>query len=1682
MTLPARRRSLVALLALFAALSMLMATGACIASRRESAAVRAQRYRELHAIATLKVAQIVAWRKERLNDAQSGAAHLAYRAVFAQWRAHSQVLANRESILQDLSMLRDAYGYRTLALLDVDGHVILSLDPRLGDGDAEVHALAARALQAHEAIVGDISRGPADGDLHLDVIAPIQRPQQPPLALLLLRSDPEAQLFPLLQSWPLPSETAETDLVRREGDRVRYLNHLRHVQDAPLSFSLPMRQDLPAAQAAAGRTGEFLGRDYRGVEVLADLHPVPGSPWSMVAKIDTPEVMGEARYRTGVIRGFAALGILLCALLLGLLFYVGEAKLYHGLFQATRFAGQPDAGLDAFTVLQLQRWAMLLGLMGLAIGLMVMLGWSLDLSVLKGTLPGFGTTKANTALGMMLAGAALACLASPRSFPAAARTCAVLVLLVGGLTLVEHLSGADLHIDQLLFPAPEGMYGALAPGRMAPVTALNFLLAGSALLLACSRRTAAASQWIALPIGLIALSALLGHLLGPFGDYGLGRYFQMSFPAVVASVTAALGLLLLHPGEGLMRRVATQSMGGWMLRHLIPFLVGMPLLVSWLGAVIQRRGWLEIPMAEALTTTAFVAFLLGAAWWAARSLDRLDSVRDQAEVDLRESREMLGLVLDTIPQSVFWKDREGRFLGCNKAFAAQLGEDDPAWVVGKTDFDFSVPREEAEAYRADDQEVMASNHPKLHIIEPLQKADGTRLWIETSKAPLLDADGKPSGVLGIYADITERVRMEEALKSSEAWHRTILHTAMDGFMVVDGEGRILQANDAYARMSGYTLEELAGMRVADVDAQERPEETVAHLQQVLVIGQHRFETRHRRKDGRVIDLEVSVQVAPGEVDRLVAFLRDITERKRIEDGILASRTRLAEAQALAHLGSWEMDLRTKIGVWSEESWRLLGLDPALNVPSEAVFRSVLHPGDREAVVRAFDSAVEDRAPFQLVHRLLLVDGTVRFVETRGQMVLDADGVPVRATGTVLDITDLKKAEDLLRESEARLRVLSDNLPGGMVYQLDTGEDGSSRRFTYASAGVQALHGLTPDRLMADATAFYGQIHEEDRAFRAEQEAAAIAALAPFTAEYRVRHPSGELRWYLAASSARRTAGGHLVWDGIELDITDSKRSDERLRMAERMARGTLDGLSKHIAILDEHGTLLAVNLAWRRFAEENPPLRCNVCEGANYFEVCAAVTGPEAPEAAAFAEGIRSVMDGRASEYTQEYACHAPGVQRWFLGRVTRFAGEGPVRVVVAHDSITERKLAENRILAKTELLNLTGRMAQVGGMEFDPETYEGTWTEETARIHDLEYRVGLDAGIALGHYAEEARGRIQEAVKEASESGKPFDLELEMTSAKGIRKFVHIVGDRVQSEGRKVILAIIQDITEKKKADSELRRLLEVADRSRRSLLSLLEDQRAAELEIRRLNADLEQRVRARTLELAAANKDLEAFAYSVSHDLRAPLRHMDGFLGMLARHLGDRLDDKGSHYLKVAQGASVRMGQLVDGLLSFSRLGRTELRMVEVDAGQLVAAVIDELKAECGNREIRWEVGRLPVLDGDPTLLRLVFQNLIGNALKFTRDRPETVIEIQPIEGLDKERGILVRDNGVGFDPAYAHKLFGVFQRLHREDEFEGTGIGLANVHRIVTRHNGRVWAEGRPGEGAAFFLAFPLKGAPR
>jgi PAS domain S-box-containing protein len=249
---------------------------------------------------------------------------------------------------------------------------------------------------------------------------------------------------------------------------------------------------------------------------------------------------------------------------------------------------------------------------------------------------------------------------------------------------------------------------------------------------------------------------------------------------------------------------------------------------------------------------------------------------------------------------------------------------------------------------------------------------------------------------------------------------------------------------------------------------------------------------------------------------------------------------------------------------------------------------------------------------------------------------------------------------------------------------------------------------------------------------------------------------------------------------------------------------------------------------------------------------------------------------------------------------------------------------------------------------------------------------------------------------------------------------------------------------------------------------------------ELRRLNESLERQVAERTASLEAANRDLKAFSYSISHDLRAPLRHISGHMGMLRKLPAVSGDADAVRFAKRAAEAAERLDRMVDGLLKYAHLGQQALRLEEVNLGALVAAVRAELESQHAPRRIDWRIGELPAVTGDPLLLHLVLQNLLDNALKYSRDRDPARIEVSATQDAQAVT-VCVRDNGVGFDMRYASRLFGAFERMHSEQEFAGTGIGLAHVKRIVERHGGRVWFEAAPGEGAAFYFSLPRGSAP-
>ncbi len=349
---------------------------------------------------------------------------------------------------------------------------------------------------------------------------------------------------------------------------------------------------------------------------------------------------------------------------------------------------------------------------------------------------------------------------------------------------------------------------------------------------------------------------------------------------------------------------------------------------------------------------------------------------------------------------------------------------------------------------------------------------------------------------------------------------------------------------------------------------------------------------------------------------------------------------------------------------------------------------------------------------------------------------------------------------------------------------------------------------------------------------------------------------------------------------------------------------------------------------------------------------------------------------------------------------------------------------------------------------------------EAYCRLVGFRAVLGKTVGEALPEVVEQGFIGLLDSV---FQTGTPFvgrGQRVALTQADGevADTYLDFVYQPICGVDGKVLGIFVQghDITEQKVAEAQLRE---------------------SERHVRELNQDLERRVRERTAELEEVNRELESFSYSVSHDLRAPLRHITGFAQLLERRAGSSLDEVAREHLKTISEAAQQGGRLVDDLLAFSRMGRQEMRKLRFELTDLVRELQRELAPEQAGRDVRWSYGTLPQVVADPALLRLALRNLLENALKYTRPRAVATLAIRATQRPD-EVEIEIADNGVGFDMLYADKLFGVFQRLHTAEQFEGTGIGLANVRRIINRHGGRVWAEAAPDQGATFTFTLPAR----
>ena len=515
---------------------------------------------------------------------------------------------------------------------------------------------------------------------------------------------------------------------------------------------------------------------------------------------------------------------------------------------------------------------------------------------------------------------------------------------------------------------------------------------------------------------------------------------------------------------------------------------------------------------------------------------------------------------------------------------------------------------------------------------------------------------------------------------------------------------------------------------------------------------------------------------------------------------------------------------------------------------------------------------------------------------------------------------------------------------------------------------------------------------------------------------------------------------------LQAEVSERKQAQDLLRESQQRLQAILDNSFAVIYLKDAQGRYLLIN---QRF-ETLFHIQREAILGRTDHDIFPKLM------ADAFRANDERTLQSRTALTIEEIAPQDDGLHTYVSIKFPLLDARGePYGVCGISTDITERKRAEAELRASHVALEfahhrlrgiIEGTQDQIAALDlrFRFITFNSAYKDGFRREFSREIEIGMRLSDPLAHVPEEREEQL--ALWARALRGEAFTAERSRHAGTEAEQHFEISFSPIRNETGELLGAAqhMRDITARQKAEAERARLL--AELARRNGL------------------------------LEAANHELEAFSYSVSHDLRAPLRHMDGFAGLLQRTANNKLDEKERRYLNLIMEAAKRMGRLIDDLLEFSRMGRAELRHADVDMSRLVQTVLHDLEPDTAGRNIHWQIGPLPVVRGDAALLRQVWMNLLANAVKYTRPRGEANIAVGCDSREPLEHAFFARDNGVGFEMKYATHLFGVFQRLHRAEDFEGTGIGLANVRRIVARHGGRTWAEGAPNVGAVVWFSLP------
>lgn len=1037
------------------------------------------------------------------------------------------------------------------------------------------------------------------------------------------------------------------------------------------------------------------------------------------------------------------------------------------------------------------------------------------------------------------------------------------------------------------------------------------------------------------------------------------------------------------------------------------------------------------------------------------------------------------------------------------------------------------------------------------------------------------ADIEHRRLYGFFQDITERKRTEEELMKTRDKLAKIFETS-PGIVCTS---QLWPDGTVCFPYGGERLAEYFGIPTAHLELDATPYFALIHpddLQNLLVsIGESANQLTPWRYEWRMLHPVKGLMWIEGysmpvrEQDGSTFWhgvATDITERKRAEEKIREKdqefRKLSANVPDLIYQFTRKPDGTYSVPIASEGIRNIFGCNPEDVIDDFGPIGRVIYPEDAERVIREIEYSAEHLTYFTCEFRVQIPGRDIQWIFSSSTPEQLPDG-SVTWYGFNVDITQKKLIEEALHENSSRLE-LAMQTANMAWWEMDI----STGNVVFDKRKSDMLG--YPKEKFCHYTDFTTLIHPDDYDRTMNSMKNHFAGLTDkYESEYRILTQSGEYKWFydIGAIVKRDFKGTPLNVIGFVIDVSERKRVERALHESEEIYRKAFKTSPDSINITRiEDGRYISVNRGFIETIEYSEEELLGISSlDINIWK------NPE--DRKRLVDGLKS--KGFVQNLEAKF-CAKSGREIDGLMSAAIIEIEGAPHIISITRDITERKKIEETLHYHAALLTEVGRIAHVGGWEFDPATGKSTWTEEVARIHDLDPKTPASVGLSLNYYTDQSRPMIEKAFYDAVKHAKPYDLELEIVTAKENRKWIRTIGHPIVEDEKVVkIQGSMQDITERKLADEALHeseekfrvlldslplpvtyvnnageiifrndRFLQVLGYSVEEVPTVTEwwnfaypeetyrqwvidnwqsaleyaretntdilpkeysitcndgfertfivsgiiiddnllitfiditDRKQAEEEVKKLNETLEHRVEDRTAQLLEANKELEAFSYSVSHDLRAPLRHINGFVDLLTAQYHDLLPEKGKHYLDTILKSSHLMGSLIDDLLQFSRTGRQEMHQSNLDMTNIVLEVKDLVESDLHERNIQWEIAKLPLIRGDHSLLRMVWFNLISNAVKFTKEREIAHIEIGFTEN-DKERIFYVCDNGAGFDMRYAHKLFGVFQRLHTSSEFEGTGIGLANVRRIILKHGGRTWAESLIGQSATFYFTIP------